>query len=132
MQQTVFVLQQNTFNLIEKDNNSDVTNDIQKGELKSVYYKLMYQKKEKAPSVAAHGSLPLMLLCCSSRLLRSVSVCLARSQVSLDRDVCPRLRDNSLWTYSQSAPPFEQASVWININGQGHFLIRFISDKLQT
>lgn len=49
-----------------------------------------------------HGSLPLTHWCCSIRLLRSMSMCLARSQLSLVREVCPRLRDSNLPTESQS------------------------------
>lgn len=78
--------------------------------LKNIYYKLFFFfngiKKEKTKShlicLCDHGSLPLTHLCCSTRLLRSASMCLALSQLSLDRDVCPRLRDNNLQTESQS------------------------------
>lgn len=42
------------------------------------------------------GSLPLTCRCCSTRLLRCMSMCLALSQVSLHRDVCPRLSDSNL------------------------------------
>lgn len=43
-----------------------------------------------------HGSFPLTCRCCSTRLLRCMSMCLALSQVSLHRDVCPRLSDSNL------------------------------------
>lgn len=53
-----------------------------------------YQKKKVL--FCDHGSLPLTCRCCSTRLLRCMSMCLALSQVSLHRDVCPRLSDSNL------------------------------------
>lgn len=44
----------------------------------------------------AYGSLPLTCRCCSMRLLRCTSMCLALSQVSLHKVVCPRLSDSNL------------------------------------
>lgn len=76
-----------------------------------------YQKGKKQKQVFLfvwdHGSLPLRRLCCSIRPLRSMSMCLALSQVSLHREVCPRLRDSNLPTESQSVP-LKHASAWSN------------------
>ena len=73
---------------------------------KHLYYKLFSVSKRKNKSqviwLSDHGSLPLTHWCCSIRLLRSMSMCLARSQLSLVREVCPRLRDSNLPTESQS------------------------------
>lgn len=52
--------------------------------------------KKKEVLFCDQGSLPLTCRCCSTRLLRCMSMCLALSQVSLHRDVCPRLSDSNL------------------------------------
>lgn len=64
---------------------------------KHFYYKLFLGiKKKREVLFCDHGSLPLTCRCCSTRLLRCTSMCLALSQVSLHRDVCPRLSDSNL------------------------------------
>lgn len=64
---------------------------------KHIYYKL-FSLYHKTSHLLCHGSFPLTFLCCSIRLRRSASMCLALSHVSLHRDVCPRLRDSNLPT----------------------------------
>lgn len=72
-----------------------------------------------------HGSFPLTRLRCSVRLLRSASMCLALSQVSLHREVCPRLSDSNLpteWTHTHThfAETGQSRSEFVQRNRRAH------------
>lgn len=73
-----------------------------KRHLLQTFFSPIKKKNRVICCVCGHGSFPLTRLCCSVRLLRSVSMCLALSHVSLHREGCPRLKDSNLPRQTQA------------------------------